>query len=365
MSPQLTGTPVGPPTPGPELPGLFARYKDLVEAGLSRSVPESNGYGLFSMLRYHLGWENQHGVPTESSTTQGKSLRPTLCMFACEALAVDPARALPAAAAMELIHNFSLIHDDIQDQDVERRHQPTLWSLWGIPKALVAGDALQSVGDLAVSGLAGSNEMGGDVPAQTALRVSQILTESYMEMIQGQCLDLDFESRTDIASAEYLQMIAYKTGALIRSSLEIGALLATGDPVAFDAFSRFGAAVGRAFQIRDDFLGIWGDQATTGKAAGNDIWRRKKTFPVVFALENATGESRKELLRIYRQDELTGDEVQTVLAILEEVGARQQTHAVTEASANKALEALQPVSLPAWAQNEAASLVGFLAHRDY
>ncbi|PKB79202.1 MAG: hypothetical protein BZY88_14580 [SAR202 cluster bacterium Io17-Chloro-G9] len=356
----MIGIPVGQATPGPELPGLFARYKNSVELALSQSVPKSLGGDLFFPLRYHLGWVDQNGVPAESSATQGKALRPTLCLFACEALAADINRALPAAAALELIHNFSLIHDDIQDQDVERRHQPTVWFLWGLPRALVAGNGLQSVGDLAIL-----NVSGGGVAAETALRVSQILTESYMEMIQGQCLDLDFESRTDIAAAEYLQMIAYKTGALIRSGSEIGALLASDDPVASQAFSRFGSSVGRAFQIRDDFLGIWGDQATTGKAAGNDIRRRKKTFPVVFALENAKGKSHDELLRIYGQEELTDEDVDKVLSILDEVGAQAQSHIITETSARESLEALEPVDLPAWAQTEAESLVGFLAHREF
>ena len=360
MSPQVNGTPVDQATPGPELPGLFARYRNSVEVALSRSVPESTGDDLFFPLRYHLGWVDQYGTPTESSMTQGKALRPTLCLFACEALAADTARALPAAGALELIHNFSLIHDDIQDQDVERRHQPTLWRLWGVPRALVAGNGLQSVGDLAILNVA-----GGDVPPETALRVSQILTESYMEMIQGQCLDLDFESRTDINAGEYLQMIAYKTGALIRSSSEIGALLATDDPVAFQAFSRFGSCVGRAFQIRDDYLGIWGNRHFTGKSAVNDIWRRKKTFPVVFALEHAEGRSREELLRIYGQEELNGNDVENVLTILDEVGAQKRSHAITETSAQEALAALEPVALPAWVKYEAESLVDFLAHREF
>ena len=360
MSPKLTGTPGSQSTLEPELPGLFARYKGLLELGLTRAVPESSGDDIFLPLRYHLGWVDREGVPAGSSFTQGKALRPTLCLFACEALSADPDRAIPAAAALELIHNFSLIHDDIQDQDLERRHQPTVWNIWGLPRALVAGNGLQSVGDLAMLNVAGDY-----VPTETALRVSQILTESYMEMIQGQVLDLDFESRTGIVADEYLQMIAYKTGALIRSSLEIGALLATGDPLAFQAFSRFGSSVGRAFQIRDDFLGIWGDQTTMGKATGNDIWRRKKTFPVVFAFENARGKSREELLRIYRQEELTGRDVENVLDILDEVGAKDQSHAITEGSAHEALEALGPITLPTWARREAASLVGFLANREF
>ncbi|PKB81355.1 MAG: hypothetical protein BZY88_06615 [SAR202 cluster bacterium Io17-Chloro-G9] len=368
MRPHVTGSPnpaatkdnSGGDSSGPQLPAIFSRYKSSVESELFRSVPGTQGDDLFFPLRYHLGWVDQSGKPAESSLSQGKALRPTLCLFACEALDADPALALPAAAALELIHNFSLIHDDIQDQDVERRHQPTLWRLWGIPRALVAGNGLQSVGDLALLNVAGPS-----VPAETALRVSQILTESYVEMIQGQCLDLEFESRTDIKADTYLQMIAFKTGAIIRSGLEIGALLASGDPAAFRAFSQFGSGVGRAFQIRDDYLGIWGDQATTGKAAGNDIRRRKKTFPVVFALEKTGGPARQELLRIYGHEELDDDDVDRVLNILEEVGAQKQSQTITQTSAEEALEALAPLTLPGWATAEADALVDFLANREF
>ena len=347
-------------TPGPQLPDIFSRYKDWVENALLRSVPQSHGHDLYLLLRHHLGWVDRAGNPVESALYKGKALRPTLCLFACDALGADLSRALPAAAALELIHNFSLIHDDIQDRDVERRHQPTLWSVWGVPRALVAGNGLESVGNLAQS-----NGADPTVAADIALRVSRILTESNLQMVQGQCLDLDFESRTDIVADDYLQMIAFKTGALIRSGLEIGALLATDDPAAFEAFSGFGNGVGRAFQIRDDYLGIWGDQATTGKAAGNDIRRRKKTFPVVFALEKTTGASRRELLRIYDLEALEDDDVTQVLGILEEVGAREQCYNITQASADHALAALDRISLPDWALDEAQSLVDFLANREF
>lgn len=360
MSRSSTSNPMTGPDTGPELPAMFARYKSRVEQELSRTVPVSDGPGPYGLLRYHLGWVDQFGKPAHTPVSQGKALRPTLCLFACEALAEDPTRALPAAAALELIHNFSLIHDDIQDQDVERRHQATAWSLWGVPKALVAGNALQSVGDSALLGVSDH-----DVPPETVLKVSQILTNSYLEMIQGQCLDLTFESSTTINTEEYLQMIAYKTGALIRSGLEIGALLATDDPDAFQAFSLFGSRLGRAFQIRDDFLGIWGDQAVTGKPAGNDIRRRKKSFPIVFALSRASGRSRDDLLRIFQQKALDDDDVYRVLAVLDEVGAQEESQSLTEDSAEEALEALEPVSLPTWARNEAESLVAFMSQRWY
>ena len=331
-----------------------------MEQELNRVVPTAHNSETYRLLRYHLGWVDQQGNPMDTSVSQGKALRPTLCLFACEALASEYSRALPAAAALELIHNFSLIHDDIQDQDMERRHQPTVWHLWGIPKAIWSGNAMQCTGDLSLLDVARAN-----VPDVTAIRVSDILTESYLEMIQGQCMDLDFESRTDIKSEEYLYMIACKTGALIRSALQIGALLATEDPATVKAFTEFGNHLGQAFQVRDDYLGIWGDQATLGKATGNDIRRRKKSYPVVFALERASGQAMEDLLRIYRQEELEECDVQRVMAVLDEVGSQEQAQRVTEAAAGRALAALKPVSLPQWAQTEAENLVDFLARREY
>jgi geranylgeranyl diphosphate synthase type I len=339
---------------------MFARYKDRVERQLSQAVPASEDDNLYTLLRYHLNWVDPQGRPVAVPTSQGKALRPTLCMFACDALCGSPIRAVRAAAAMELIHNFSLIHDDVQDQDVERRHQATVWSLWGIPKALVAGDAMQTLGDLLVLG-SGAEE----VSPETTLKVSSLLTESYLEMIEGQCLDLGFENNPGVTAGDYLQMIAFKTGALIRNSLTIGALLATNDPVPTEAFSRFGNGLGRAFQIRDDFLGIWGDAATTGKSTDSDIRRRKKSFPVVYAFERARGQSREDLLRIYQQEELDDSDVDRVLEVLREVGAHEESERLTQESAQQALLALDGIDLPPWAQADAEELVDFLARRDF
>ena len=345
---------------GVKLPEMFSRYKSSVEQELYRAVSAAEASAAYRLLRYHLGWVDQQGSEMETPISQGKALRPTLCLFACEALSIDYSKALPAAAALELIHNFSLIHDDIQDKDVERRHQSTVWHLWGVPKALFAGNAMQCTGDLALLDVGAKG-----VAPETVLRVSTILTESYMEMIQGQCLDLEFESRTDIKTDEYLHMIACKTGALIRCGLEIGALLATGDAATVRAFAQFGNRLGQSFQIRDDYLGIWGDQATLGKATGNDIRRRKKSYPVVFALEQARGRAMDDLLRIYGQEELDEDDVQRVLAVLDEVGSQEHSQRLTETAAAQALEALKPISLPQWARTEAEELVDFLARRDY
>ena len=350
--------------PGPPLPGMFARYKDVVEQGLTAVVPDAGLGDLNVLLQYHLGWCDKDGNPAGSPSSQGKALRPTLCMFACEALEGDLNRAVSAAAAIELIHNFSLIHDDIQDQDVERRHQPTVWSLWGQPKALVAGDSMQCLGDLSM--LRGA-QLG--VSPGTALRVSGILTEGYLEMIEGQCLDLGFETRTDITTDEYLHMIACKTGALIRSAVEVGATLANDDSTVTNAFASFGRYLGRAFQIRDDYLGVWGDETATGKSTDNDIRQRKKSFPAVFALDRAAGAARDDLHRIYdperRQEELDDSDVARVMAIMDELGAPQFADRLTAESATLASEALAEVELPSWARQEVDQLVDFLARRQF
>ncbi len=347
-------------SPGPSLPGMFARYKDLVAQGLAAAVPDAYQDDINVPIRYHLGWTDQDGHPATSAASQGKALRPTLCMFACEALGGNLRYAVPAAASIELIHNFSLIHDDIQDQDLERRHQPTVWALWGQPRALVAGDAMHSLGDLSLM-----QSVRPGVEPKTVIRVSRILTESYLEMIEGQCMDLGFESRLTITTAEYLHMIACKTGALIRSSAEIGAVLANDDAAITGAFANFGSYLGRAFQIRDDYLGVWGDESATGKSTDNDIRRRKKSFPAVFALERASGAARADLHRIYAQEELDNSDVELVMAIMDELGAPGYAEQLTRQSAQQALDALKDVDLPDWVKGEAEHLVDFLAYRQF
>lgn len=346
--------------PGPPLPAMFARYQHLVEQEMAAILPAAGGSDLNAPIRYHLGWADRHGNPAAAPTAQGKALRPTLCSFACAACNGDPARAAAAAAAIELIHNFSLVHDDIQDGDIERRHQPTVWKIWGEPKALVCGNAIHSLGDLAMLRTAQKG-----VAPQTARQVAQLLLTAYLEMIEGQCLDLNFESRADIATADYLQMIAGKTGALIRSSLEIGATLAESGPAAAQAFADFGRCLGRAFQIRDDYLGVWGSADATGKSTDNDIRRRKKSFPAVYALEQAQGQDAAELRRIYAQAELSDSDVLRVMEIMDAVGAPQYAQQLTEQSAAQAVRALDPIALPPWARAEVDELVDFLSHRQF
>ena len=315
---------------------------------------------LSRMVQYHMGWINEEGAPPAKPSSRGKALRPTLCLFACEALSEGWAKALPAAAALEFIHNFSLIHDDIQDGDLERRHQPTVWALWGQAQALVAGNAMRSIADMAAIGL---TERGVD--EEKALTASSLLAAGYLDMIRGQCLDLAFENSLDIRLEEYLTMIACKTGALIRCGMQMGALVATGEEANIQAFARCGSFLGLAFQIRDDVLGIWGDEGITGKAVGNDVRRKKKSFPIVYAFEAAGETSRAKLAEVYTKAELTDKDVEDVLIVLEELKVVDYAESVTREKADLALSEVHRVALPTWARQEAEELVEFLATRRY
>ena len=347
---------------------MFARYRDGLEAELRSTVPPpQQRLGQvdlpavpYSMLQYHMGWTAERGDLLDVPVSQGKALRPTLCLFACEALSEDWGRALPAAAALEFIHNFSLIHDDIQDGDVERRHRPTVWALWGQPQALVAGNAMRSIADITALEL---TQQG--TPEEKALRASFLLTRGYLDMTEGQCLDLAFEASLDTRLEDYLTMISCKTGALIRCGMEMGALIGSDEETSVRQFARCGGFLGLAFQIRDDMLGIWGDEAATGKAVGNDILRKKKSFPIVYALQVAGDATRQKLVDTYNKASLEEGDVQDVLMVLEELRVADYAQTFTLEKARLALKEVRQVPIPSWAQREIEELVEFLTTREY
>ena len=305
-----------------------------------------------------MGWADVEGKPR--AATEGKALRPTLCLFACEATGGPVRRALPAAVSLELIHNFSLIHDDIQDRDETRHHRPTVWAVWGEPKALVAGNTLRAIADMSLGRLADHG-----VAFEEALRVSALLTEAYLEMIEGQYLDISYEGRPDISIADYLNMISKKTGALIRCALNLGAIIGTQDETTVQAFHDCGRSLGFVFQIRDDVLGIWGDEEATGKPVGADIRRKKNTLPVVFAMSQAQGEDIETLLSIYHGPAVGDEEVATVLDILERIGAQEYAQNLAAEHRQQALESLDGVELAPEVKRDIEDLAQFLLVRQY
>ena len=331
------------------------KYRPVLEGAMQSLVPDESV--LFRLLRYHMDWADAQGRAVEGDSG-GKALRPTLCFLTCEALGAPWPRVAVAAATLELIHNFTLIHDDIQDMDLERRGRPTVWSVWGVGQALWTGNAMRVLSDRAL--------ILGDTSAYLRRQADHLLTESYLEIIEGQYMDLEFEGRPDVRVVEYLDMISRKTGALLRCSVEMGALLATEDTPAKAALRQWAERLGRAFQVRDDILGIWGDPARTGKPVGNDIRRKKRSYPIVYGLEHA-GEAGQEALRAaYAAPALEEAQVQTVMAVLEDCDAYRHAQGLVDAESERALEALDLAAedLTPWGRQQMVQLTCFLARRD-
>ena len=310
------------------------------------------------MMHYHLGWEDEQGRPLAEGA--GKALRPTLCLWACQAMGGDWRTALPAAAALELVHNFSLVHDDIQDGDKERRHRPTVWSLWGQPQAINAGDSLLILGRLVMLRL----EERGVAPAKV-IEACRVLDEACLTMIKGQCLDIGFEGEREVSVEAYLDMIAKKTGVLLAASLHLGALVAVDDEPTVSRFARCGYLLGLAFQIRDDILGVWGAADVIGKPVAADIRRRKKCLPVVYTTAVAQAEEREQLLRLYSQGTPSDEDVGTVLQLLDSHRAYDNCQQMAQERIEQALAELAPVDMEPTARQELEAVARFLLEREF
>ena len=338
-----------------DVPAILGSHRQDVEETLGDLVAVES-QGLQTMLRYHLGMSDEYGNPISSN--QGKRFRSSLCIFACKAVGGSIQKILPAAAAIELVHNFSLIHDDIQDNDLERRHRATLWALWGKPKALQAGNVMRTMADLVIQQL---NKLYDD--GEMVATCSRLLTAGYLETVEGQFLDLSYEGRTDIDTSKYLNMISKKTGALIRTSMNIGAVTGRGDKETIKALANCGEYLGYVFQVRDDYLGTWGSEAETGKAIGNDIMRRKNSLPVVHALEHADPTSRHRLQAIYQKEHLVDEDIQEILDIFGRVGTADYVKELAQKQADYAISALEDIKIDAELRNEFQELVEFLLTR--
>jgi geranylgeranyl diphosphate synthase type I len=311
----------------------YAAYLPAVESEMRALLTAGNPAVArhYAMLQYHMGWLDTQLTP--AAAPSGKRVRPMLCLLACAGAGGDPRQALPAAAGLELLHNFSLIHDDIEDNSLTRRHRPTVWALFGLPLACNAGDAMFSLAHLAFFRLP---ERG--IPAERALRALRVFDETCLLLTEGQYLDMSFENRVDVTVDEYFAMIAGKTGALLGAAPEIGALVAGASAESVAAYRRFGRALGRAFQLQDDVLGIWGNEALTGKSAASDILSKKKSLPVVYALSSdAVG---PELKRLYAGPAFGTPEIPVVLDLLERAGARAYVETRVEDALHEARQAL-------------------------
>ena len=308
------------------------------------------------MARYQLGQVNADGTP--ATTDRGKAVRPTLCLLMCEALGGDLEAALPAAAGLELLHNFTLVHDDVMDDDETRRHRPTVWVVWGRAQAIDAGDLLHVLATLSVlrSGRNGAT-------ASLANDAVEVVTQGCRRVTEGQHLDIAFETAANVGVADYLDMIARKSAALLAVAFELGAVFAGNDPTTRAACRAYGRELGIVFQIRDDVLGIWGDPAVTGKPVGADIRKRKKTLPVIHALETADGPDR-DRLRTMLNDDCAPPDIETTMAILERAGSRDFTEDQIRKHANMAGQALARLPVSAWGRRNLEAVATYIAMRD-
>lgn len=335
----------------PRPPGEVLTWgRDLLDDALCaavRELPASVG----RIADFHLGRCDEHGNATHASS--GKAVRPTLALLMAEAAGGTYDAALPAAVAVELVHNHSLLHDDVIDGDVLRRHRPTAWAVFGVGPAVLVGDALLTLA---------FETLGSSTRAREALRV---LAAAEQELVAGQMADLAFEARADVSLEECLGMALAKTGALLGCACALGVLSARGDSRQIDHARAFGERLGLAFQLVDDILGIWGDPAVTGKAVHSDIAARKKSLPVVAALSSHTAAGR-ELAVMYAHSELSSaEDVASCAALVTASGGRAWAEAEASRQLALALDELRGVSESGRATGELEALARLVTTRDH
>jgi geranylgeranyl diphosphate synthase type I len=336
------------------LQAAFDQFLPQIEDELQQVVraPHRSLGTYYGMMRYHLGWMDENLQPVQANS--GKRLRPMLCLLCCEAAGGDPGQALPAAAALELVHNFSLVHDDIQDGSKTRRSRRTVWDIWGQAHAINVGDGLFVLARQALHRLGEQN-----VAPRRQQAAIVALDRACMALCEGQYCDMSFEDQVDVDLDQYLWMIRHKTAALLAASAQLGAIIATDDKAQVEHYYGFGQNLGMAFQIQDDILGAWGDPSVTGKSAATDIRDKKKTLPVVYALKQGTDpEAARALAGLYAPgNPLDGDGIRSVLAILDRVGARAYAEEMAGTYYHQAIQDLESTGV----ENAAKALLRELA----
>lgn len=320
-------------------PALEGELRDAI-----RIAQEHGTAKMHNMLAYQLGWVGENAGPG----TQGKQIRPLLVLLTTQAAGGAWEAALPAAAAVELLHNFSLIHDDIEDNSYLRRGRPTVWKRWGLPQAINAGDAMLTLANKAILRLEET------ASSAIALQATGILHKTCLRLTQGQYLDMDFETRPRVTVEEYWQMVEGKTAVLIAACCELGALCAKASDDVRGSYREFGHKLGLAFQAQDDLLGIWGAKEKIGKSNTGDLLSGKKTLPILYGLVQGGDFASR-----WDAGPLKAEEIPALAQTLEEEGTRAYTQDAAHRLTAQALSALRD----AGPQGEAGLALRELAHK--
>ena len=306
------------------------------------------------MVHYHLGWCDADGGNADSSS--GKQVRPLLVVLAAEAAGGDYRQALPLAAAVELVHNFSLVHDDVQDRSEERRHRATVWKLWGEAQAINVGDGLHVLANQSIAGASCAGLSG-----ESVLAALDVFNDASLRLCVGQYLDMEFQDREDVSTDDYLEMIRGKTAALIGASLALGAIAGGAPEPARRLARQAGIDLGIAFQVQDDVLGMWGAAERTGKPTDGDIIARKKTYPVVFALERPSRNAK--LLELYRSGRTDPKTIAEIRSAIDSSGGREAAADLARIHLEAGLAAIDEAFGDAG--HQLRRLARFLAERDF
>jgi geranylgeranyl diphosphate synthase, type I len=333
------------------MPAGVAAARDLVGPAivgwLDRLSPDVR-----IVAAYHLGFVDADGAPV-SGGQGGKALRPALALLSARAAGAPPERGVAAAAAVEFVHNFSLLHDDIMDGDTERRHRPTAWTVFGVGAAILAGDALLCL----------AQDMLINDPAPQGVWAARCLSAAVHRLIAGQGADLAFERRDDVTLDECLQMAGDKTAALMACACSIGAI-GVGAPAELAmGLAGFGAHAGLAFQLTDDLLGIWGAPEVTGKPVRADLRARKKSLPVVAALTSGTQAGRDLGELLARPDTLSEDDLLRGADLVEAAGGREWAESEADAQLAAASKCLAETDMPEDVRSEFADIASFITVR--
>ncbi len=333
------------------MPDGVAAARDLVEPAISALVSRLSPE-VRAVAAYHLGLADAQGRPAGPGGS-GKALRPALALLSARAAGAAPERGVPAAAAVELVHNFSLLHDDIMDGDTERRHRPTAWTVFGVGSAILAGDALLALAQDALL----------EDAAPSGPWAARCLSAAVQRLIAGQGADLAFERRDDVTLAECIEMAGDKTAALMACAASIGAIHVGAPASLAMGLAGYGAHAGLAFQLTDDLLGIWGAPEITGKPVHSDLRARKKSLPVVAALASGSEAGRELRACLAADGPLGEDDLLRAAGLVEQGGGRQWAEAEADAQLALAGKCLAETEMPDDVRSELAGIAEFITAR--